>query len=169
MEASALHKTLSRTRASALHRAPRGRGLGERGRFRLRLRKHCHYTGFFRGRGRPRYASIFRGRGLIGGRGRPPHTSIGIFEAYQLAIAKPRSTTGAFQFPTSRSPPFPVTLKGFHVTQKQPGTPSVRASCERVGKCSLRYTGPIHARRSPKRRAPENLLPRNLRVPDERP
>src|SRR5438874_1832092 len=58
----------------------RGRGLGERGRFRLRLRKRCHYTGFFRGRGRPRYASICGGRGL-GGRGRPPHIPhIGIFE-----------------------------------------------------------------------------------------
>ncbi|PYX87240.1 MAG: hypothetical protein DMG67_19660, partial [Acidobacteria bacterium] len=33
------------------------------------------------GRGRPRYASIFGGRGLIGGRGRPPHIPhIGIFE-----------------------------------------------------------------------------------------
>ncbi len=47
---------------------------GGRGRFRLRLRKRCHYTRFFSGRG-------CGGRGLIGGRGRPPHIPhMSIFE-----------------------------------------------------------------------------------------
>ena len=53
-----------------------GRGLScGRGRSRLRLRKRCHYTGFFRGRGRPRYVSLFGGQGH-GERGRSPHIEL---------------------------------------------------------------------------------------------
>ena len=94
-EASALHKILSRTRASALREFLWRTRAGERGRFRLRLRKRCHYTGFFRGRGRPRYVSLFGGQGhgergrfrlrlrkrchytgFFRGRGRPRYASI---------------------------------------------------------------------------------------------
>ena len=56
-------------------RKGRGGHIGS-GRFRLRLRRRRGCTGFFGGRGRPRYVSLFGGQGH-GERGRSPH--IGLF------------------------------------------------------------------------------------------
>jgi len=78
-----------------------GRGLScGRGRFRLRRGRRRRCTRFFRGGGRPRYASIFGGRGLggrglIGGRGRPPHIPhIGIFKVGGDQASSPMMRSG---------------------------------------------------------------------------